>query len=176
MIEIVRITDCSTQEYQFTEELLTASFPEEEYRELAMLRKYVEKEKYFYYHIILHNEEPIGLVSFWQLSNYYYVEHLAVHTNKRGKNYGGLILSLLKERLQQIILEVELPNDETSMKRIKFYQRNGFHLLDYDYQQPPYRKGGRWIPMRLMTNCVSSSEQIPQIVKEIHQKAYHCIK
>ena len=73
MIEIVRITDCSTQEYQFTEELLTASFPEEEYRELAMLRKYVEKEKDFYYHIILHDEEPIGLVSFWQLSNYYYV-------------------------------------------------------------------------------------------------------
>mgnify|MGYP001768760089 FL=1 len=56
MIEIVRITDCSTQEYQFTEELLTASFPEEEYRELDMLRKYVEKEKYFYYHIILHDE------------------------------------------------------------------------------------------------------------------------
>lgn len=83
MIEIVRITDCSTQEYQFTEELLTASFPEEEYRELAMLRKYVEKEKDFYYHIILHDEEPIGLVSFWQLSNYYYVEHLAVHTNKK---------------------------------------------------------------------------------------------
>ncbi len=64
MIEICRITDCSTQEYQFTEELLTASFPEEEYRELDMLRKYVEKEKDFYYHIILHDEEPIGLVSF----------------------------------------------------------------------------------------------------------------
>ena len=47
MIEIVRITDCSTQEYQFTEELLTASFPEDRFQQIAVAAYYRAERRGF---------------------------------------------------------------------------------------------------------------------------------
>lgn len=62
-------------------------------------------------------------------------------------------MALLQERMggKPVVLEVEMPEDEMSRRRIGFYARQGFLLWeDHDYMQPPYRAGDAPLPMRLM--------------------------
>ena len=81
--------------------------------------------------------------------------------------------ALLKEFPGIIILEVERPEDEMSTRRIAFYQRCGFTLCNQDYLQPPYRKGGKSLPLYLMyAGTDSIDEQYPEIRDEIYQKVY----
>ena len=49
-----------------------------------------------------------------------------------------------------LVLEVELPNDTPSRRRIAFYERLGFRAFSQTYEQPPYRVGGAFVPMRLL--------------------------
>ena len=51
----------------------------------------------------------------------------------------------------RMCLEVELPDTETAKRRIGFYERNGFFLNRYPYEQPPLSKGADRIPMYVMT-------------------------
>ena len=72
-----------------------------------------------------------------------------------------------------IILEVERPEDEMSIRRIEFYKRCGFSLCLQDYIQPPYRKGGNNLPLYLMfSGTASIDEQYPEIRDEIYRKVY----
>ena len=43
-----------------------------------------------------------------------------------------------------------MPEEEMARRRIGFYQRQGFTLWDKPYQQPPYKPGDGYLPMRLM--------------------------
>lgn len=51
-----------------------------------------------------------------------------------------------------VVLEVEMPTEEMSKRRIGFYERLGFVLDHHVYFQPPYRKGEAFLEMRLMTH------------------------
>ena len=60
MIDLTRITSSESEEYRFTEELLTASFPVDEYRDLLMQRNNCDTNHRFYL-MIAHNEtSPVG--------------------------------------------------------------------------------------------------------------------
>lgn len=49
-----------------------------------------------------------------------------------------------------VVLEVELPFDEMSRRRIGFYQRSGFTLSTLRYIQPPYFDGAQPLELHLM--------------------------
>lgn len=44
----------------------------------------------------------------------------------RGRGYGAQALSLLGERKKTVILEIDPPNDEVSVRRKAFYERAGY--------------------------------------------------
>lgn len=90
----------------------------------------------------------VGLVTVWHFDAFRYIEHLAVSPSQRGRGIGAGVLSALEGPL---LLEVE-PEEtgEIACRRIAFYQRNGFHLLDADYVQPPYSPGLPEVPLKLM--------------------------
>lgn len=72
-----------------------------------------------------------------------YLEHFAVNKDCRSSGIGGLMLShYIKQKKQPMVLEVELPNDDISKRRIDFYKRLGFSLNLYEYVQLPLRKKG----------------------------------
>lgn len=56
-----------------------------------------------------------------------------------------------------IVLEIEIPNDEISLKRKNFYEKLGFKLNNQEYYQLPLRKGNK--PLKL--NLMSYPEKIP---------------
>jgi hypothetical protein len=71
-------------------------------------------------------------------------------------------------------LETELPTDEISKRRIAFYERKGFRLLDPGYKQPPYHIGGVPIPMYLMlAGTLSPGDHLDRIKHILYKEVYH---
>ena len=86
-----------------------------------------------------------------------------------GRRRGGEKNAAERERL----LEVEMPTEEMSKRRIGFYERLGFVLDHHVYFQPPYRKGEAFLEMRLMTHGELDLERSFERVKTIiHQNVY----
>ena len=66
-----------------------------------------------------------------------------------------------------ICLEVELPEEEMSKRRIGFYERNGFYYNDYEYMQPAISKDRNEIPLRIMTTGGKVTEDRYNEMKDI---------
>lgn len=172
-ITIERIRETDGKEYSFVEELLTASFPIDEYRPLDKQRQNVEYTDCFHMNILRLNQEPVGLLSYWQLESFAYVEHFAVHSTLRGKGYGGEAIKSLIEEKRNIVLEVELPTDERTRRRVAFYSRYGLTLCAKEYVQPAYRAGGNEIPMKLMHCGVDMERDFENIRDCIYRAVYN---
>ena len=50
-----------------------------------------------------------------------------------------------------IILEIDPPKDEISVRRRGFYERNGFKLNDFEHFAPAYTSGGSDFELKIMT-------------------------
>ena len=110
MIKFQRIATSDTALYDYMEKLMTTSFPPEEYRSLAELRNYTDAKPHFYCNIILHDDNPIGLITYWDFGHFYYVEHFAIDPSQRNGGHGKNVLSHLCQQINKpIILEVEAP-------------------------------------------------------------------
>lgn len=127
---------------------------------------------------LVDGEILIGFVGYWHWSEMLFVEHIAVDPEQRGKQYGQRAISELR-RLESpyIVLEVELPQDDISRRRIQFYERQGFTLNPFSYAQPPYQAGNPAIPMHLLsipaiTNRGTFSV-LSQLIKErVYERFY----
>ncbi|QDK80027.1 GNAT family N-acetyltransferase [Spirosoma sp. KCTC 42546] len=101
---------------------------------------------------LVDNDQLVGFIIYWTWETTLFVEHFAIDPAQRGKQFGQQALTqLLASANEYVILEVELPNDELSQRRVRFYERQGFSLNPFDYVQPPYQHGKEPIPMRLMS-------------------------
>jgi GNAT superfamily N-acetyltransferase len=128
------------------------SFPEAERRSLSLFRELLDKEPQFRVYALVTNDTYIGFITEWVFEAFVYVEHFAIDETARNGGFGAAAMKQFIEQVTQpVVLEVELPTDELSTRRIGFYERLGFIPDHHAYQQPPYNKGGSWLPMRLMT-------------------------
>lgn len=174
MISIKQIKTADQEFYLFVERLLTNAFPQEEHRELDVQREFTDNNRLFHNNIILEEGSPIGLLSYWDFNNFVYIEHFAIDANIRNGGFGQKTLHAFKKKVQKpIVLEVELPEDEMSQRRIQFYQRQGFNLWEQTYQQPPYRKGDGNLPMYLMVEGkLDMANDFEQIKSMLYKEVY----
>lgn len=94
----------------------------------------------------------IGYACFWEFEDFLFVEHFAILKEMRGTGCGSRFLKEFSENTNKpIILEVELPENEIAIKRIKFYERMGYVINNYPYAQPSYHAGKEPVPMHVMT-------------------------
>lgn len=177
MIKFQRISTTDTALYNYMEQLLTASFPVEEYRSLDELRSYTDTKKHFYCNLIFHNDNPIGLITYWDFKSFYYVEHFAINPAQRNGGHGKNVLNHLSQLLEHpIVLEVEVPEEEMAIRRINFYKRHGFELWEKQYLQPPYKPGDNYLPMQLMVQGHLQCEKAFEHVKElIYKEVYNIL-
>lgn len=133
--------------------ILKQSFPETELRTREDQFGLLQNERYCLYAIKDEKGEMSGVIAVWELpEELLYVDHFAVLPEKRNHGFGGEVLdSFLKWKKKKVVLEVELPEDAITRRRIGFYERHGFVWNDYPYMQPPMRKGQKPFPLRLMT-------------------------
>jgi ribosomal protein S18 acetylase RimI-like enzyme len=156
-------------------ELLSKSFPLDEYRPYEAQRVLLEHPLYRAY--ILKDDESTeirALITVWKLEKFVFIEHFAVAPACRNQGLGAKILQEVKEMLSaRLVLEAELPETDLARRRIGFYQRNGFTLNEYPYLQPSYGKGREAVPLFLMTTGGSISEGEFEAVKSALYKTVY---
>lgn len=132
--------------------LIEESFPKDEYRTYAEQKQLLNNSAYTVYVLYDEKQELTAFIAVWDFNEFAYIEHFAVNTNYRNKGIGASILNEISKSLNKMIcLEVELPENELACRRIKFYERNNFHLNEYEYIQPPMSKGKTPVPLLIMT-------------------------
>ena len=72
-----------------------------------------------------------------------------------------------------IFLEVELPENDTSIRRIEFYERLGFYLNDFYYLQPPMQKQHDCLQLKVMSYPESiNQEEFINFKDRVYREVY----
>lgn len=150
--------------------IMQASFSDDEYRPYDEQLALFEEPEYRIYYM------PAGFLAVWEFESFIYIEHFAVDPALRNSGTGSAMLQeLVKQYQKPICLEVELPEDELTRRRIGFYERNGFVFNEYPYIQPPISKGKSPVPLRIMTYKSEITREEFQKMKEIlYRRVYKC--
>ncbi len=120
----------------------------------------------------------VGFMIYWQFRDFIFLEHMAISPKLRGLGYGRRMMHELMDKSHyQIVLEVEHPTEQTSKKRIRFYEGLGFMKIPHPYFQPPYEKNGKPIPMVLMAltsfnDMATLNDTLRQIREEVYERFY----
>ncbi len=131
--------------------ILEEAFPPSERRTKADQRKLLDLEEYTIFGL-KESGSLIGFVAEWEGPEYRFVEHFVVSETFRGNGAGSKLLNEYHDLSDKpVVLEVEPPENDIQKKRIKFYQRNGYHLTDYSYVQPTINADIKGVPLVLMT-------------------------
>lgn len=153
------------------------SFPLDERREWQELKELLTQRN-FNFNKILDGGKLIGLITTWNLPDFVFIEHLAIHESFQAKGIGAKVLKQIIEVTQaRIILEVEEPDSETAKRRIAFYERSGFSVCDNIYWQPPYSPGKNKVKMLLMSFPEPlNSKDFSKIKAQIYQHVYQFLE
>ncbi len=175
MLVLRRITDAENDEFKRLVDLYREAFPEEERRDIEQLKVLLKEENSMFFNAIEYEGRLAGLLVYWNFGTFYYIEHLAVFAEMRNKKIGQHILDWVREYLKEMcILEVEPAETEMAIRRIHYYQRNGYQILDRQYLQPSYTGEGKPFPLWIMGNGSPESTAVLQKqIEIIKEKVYY---
>ena len=147
MIRFVPITE---ERFDLVFSKMVAAFPFEERRDISDQKECLNN-KFFRFFEIFDDENDVGFIALWDFPEFVFIEHLAIDEDKRAGGYGSKTIELLKASYKKpLILEAEAPETEQQIKRIRFYERLGFKINAYDYEQPSYH-GGEGVPLKILS-------------------------
>lgn len=155
--------------------ILQEAFPVTELRTKQKQKELLQDPLYRLYAIQNETLEDVGVLAFWELGqDWIYMEHFAISPEKRNGGFGGFVLdSFLNQIQKNAVLEVEVPEDTLTKRRVAFYERHGFYFNPYPYLQPPMREGQSTLPLRLMTRPTKIDVDTYERYRLcIHQKVY----
>ena len=132
---MIRLEDAKKYRKQI-KKLYRAAFPKEERAPLFTLYYKTKKENYNFYAIV-EEEEFAGLIYTMEDGGIVYVFFFAIVDEKRGQGYGSKVLSMIKDMypdrtvtlMIEDMRETEADNYEQRVRRLNFYERNGFTQL-----------------------------------------------
>lgn len=155
------------------EKTYTDSFPPEERRDFSLIKDLTQTDTFTAF-ALLHDNKYAGFITIWQLGDFTYIEHFAIDESARNGGIGGRALKqFLTNWNKPVVLEVELPTEEISKRRIGFYERLGFVLDNKNYQQPPYHPGDQWLDMLLMSyGNIDMNTEFERIKLCLYQRVY----
>lgn len=117
-----------------------------------------------------------GVASYWCFGEpraFGFVECVAIDPARRGQSLGTQTMQRLIEQVAQpLVLEVEPPQTEQAVQRIRFYERLGFAIWDRTYIQPAYAKNLPEVPMFLMVNAPLDAALCKPIAQVIRREVY----
>ncbi len=138
MITRKKVTSAQDENFEFCWNLYVDAFPQEERRPIDYHLETMAKPL-FNFEVVLNNNEPIGIIAWWNLGEFRYVEHFATSPSVRGGGFGEKILrDFISESKKSLLLEVEHPEGEIEKRRIGFYERIGLVLNHHYYAHPSY--------------------------------------
>ena len=122
-----------------TWDIYVYSFPEHERRAIEAYETMCRVEPGFTpYTIRDASGAAMGLVWYWAMDGFAYLEHFAVAKTHRNAGVGAQILAEFLKSYPNVVLEVEEPVDDITRRRVAFYCRNGMTFNDFSYTNPGY--------------------------------------
>lgn len=170
-MQLERITNLQDELLDKLIPLYEESFPEEERRPKAQLLKLIENKNEMYFTAVFWEGELCGLFVYWDFLDFFYVEHLAVFPSMRNKKIGAKVLAFIATNLGGVrLLEVEPPTNEMATRRIEYYRRNGYEVLEKEYIQPSYSRNEDACNLWIMGN--TNPGQLPAFIERIKKEVY----
>lgn len=135
-MELKLLNKCELKDLYTNE--MTADFPRSELKPLRAMLRLMDMGCYDPL-LVVEEGEPVGYAMLWLAPGRQgaLLEYLGVLRGKRNGGLGTRILALLFERYGQLFGEAEAPDstdageNDLRRRRIGFYERNGFRVLDY---------------------------------------------
>jgi len=140
------------EEFDIFYQILVDHFPKKEVKEYSYLKGMFENG---IAHALVKKKDDtiIGALCYMEVEDYVFIDYFVIIDAYQGKQLGQQMLQYFKETMNKpIILEVELPTDDISKRRIAFYKRMGFVLNEHEYVVPPIRSLKYPIYFLLMTD------------------------
>ena len=150
MIRLERLGDRNLHLHPRAMSLYESAFPREERRDEDEQNRVLSKEEY-HFDMILDGEELLGIMLYWKTEDFIFLEHFAVLPEARGRGVGATALELLKAEGNTVILEIEVPSDEITRRRLAFYRRCGFVLTKHYHIQAKYRLGDDDLVLKILS-------------------------
>jgi len=175
MINFKRITRIDDNLFTSLLPIYLEAFPPQERRNIEQLKNFIETKPGMHFNAIQEAGELCGLITYWDFNSFRYLEYLAVSPQKRNHKIGQKALDYMKLKMPgPFLLEVEPISDEMTERRINFYQRNGYEVLEKNYTQPSYNERPEdCIPLWIMGNTeLITSNQLPEFIKTIKKEVY----
>lgn len=171
MMKLIRITSAGDESLDRLIPLYEESFPAEERREIAQLKRMIETQPSMFFNAIECDNELCGLFVYWELGDFYYLEHLAVYPEMRNKKIGQQVLDYVAANLKGLrLLEVEPTEDEITTRRVNYYRRNGYEVIDKTYIQPSYHEHKDACPLWIMGN--EATPRLAEFTDKIKEEVY----
>jgi ribosomal protein S18 acetylase RimI-like enzyme len=152
------------------------SFPREERRDWNVWLKTLGQDTRFRVLYLSTESYPLaGFISLWDFATLVYGEHFAIQPELRNSGLGSQVLQVVAEQLgnRPLVIEVEPPYTEFAKRRIAFYKRNGFEIVQEEYLQPPYWEDSPQVPLFLMSNRDVSESVLSCAIRSIYQAVAH---
>ena len=171
MMNLIRITNPDDPALDRLIPLYEESFPEEERRAIGPLKELIRNQPAMCFNAVECDGELSGLFVYWNMDDFYYLEHLAVFPAMRNKKIGQQVLDFVAAHLKGLrLLEVEPTTDEMTTRRVNYYRRNGYEVLDKTYVQPSYHALEDACPLWIMGN--EPSPRLAEFTDRIKEVAY----
>lgn len=124
------------------------------------------------------NGQIIGLVTRWIFPTFQYIEHFAIDPASCGCGLGKEVITRIIRRGADAglptVLEVEpgcdADTDSQPNRRIRFYERSGFCIVDRSYIQPPYSPDLPAVPLWIMSTDPDIDTAF--VTATLHSKVY----
>ena len=112
-------------------QIYNGSFPSSERRRFEAQRRAIEEQPECSMDILVdddRSDEAAGFMLYWLFDGLVYLEHFAVSERYRGRGIGSEMLDYFvgSHLPARIVLDADMPVDEISRRRIRFYERHGF--------------------------------------------------
>lgn len=170
-MNLIRVTDPNDANLKRLITLYEEAFPASERRKIEQLKRLIEEKDEMFFNAIECDDELCGLFIYWKFEEFYYLEHLAVYPEMRNKKIGQQVLDYIATNLQGLrLLEVEPAESEMTTRRVNYYRRNGYEVLDCDYIQPSYHSREYMLPLWIMGNYPTT--RLKEFVEQIRQEVY----
>ena len=154
--------------------IILNNFPRKEIKDYEYMKDTFKKGA-FKVLTLINNNKMIGILSYYLSNEFVFIDYFAIDGDHKGKGLGSKMLKYFIAMVDvMVILEVEYPEDEQSIRRIAFYQKCGLVLNDqYDYCVLPVRNLKHCLYFHLMSYPKAITEDefeifYPQILKYVY--------